>query len=95
MSVSFSASLHGLPEPAGPVIAPRVSAVIIEVADRAVGILAEDGARLRFHAAEARFSALDGQIFRSAGEAERAARRVLDNRKRTHGLASPVREARR
>ncbi|MFC0283150.1 hypothetical protein ACFFJB_05935 [Camelimonas abortus] len=70
-------------------------AVIIEIADLAAGILAADGAGYRFHAAGPRFAALDGRIFRSAGEAERAARHVLTARKRVSGVAAPEREARR
>lgn len=86
--------------PSGPAISGhQLSAVVIEVANRAAGILAEDGARYRFHSAEARYASLDGQHFRSAGEAERAARRLYANRKQvpaqTGTPAAPAREARR
>lgn len=73
----------------------RPTAVIIEIAGKPAGIAAVDGARFRFHAAAPRFQGLDGQIFRTPGDAERAARRVNDRRRRGHGLAAVAGEARR
>jgi hypothetical protein len=46
------------------------------VEQEAVGIAARDRGGLRFHAALQTFNKLDGQIFRSALEATRAARAV-------------------
>lgn len=46
---------------------------IIEVSSQAAGIVVRDPAGFRFFAASHRFNALDGQIFRNAREAERAA----------------------
>lgn len=47
---------------------------IIEVASQAAGIVVRDKAGYRFFAASARFGALEGKLFRSAREAEKAAR---------------------
>ena len=46
---------------------------IIEVASQAAGIVVRDPDGYRFFAASHRFNALEGQLFRSANEAERAA----------------------
>ncbi len=46
---------------------------IIEVSSQAAGIVVRDPDGFRFFAASHRFNALDGQIFRNAREAERAA----------------------
>ena len=51
---------------------------IIEVSSHAAGIVVRDRGGYRFFAATHRFNALEGQIFRNAREAERAARRLLD-----------------
>ena len=47
---------------------------IIEVSSQAAGIVVRDPGGYRFFAASHRFSRLEGQIFRNAREAERAAR---------------------
>ena len=49
---------------------------IIEVASQAAGIVVRDPDGFRFFAASHRFNQLEGQIFRNAREAERAARRL-------------------
>ncbi len=46
---------------------------IIEVSSQAAGIVVRDPGGFRFFAASHRFNAMDGQIFRNAREAERAA----------------------
>lgn len=94
LSGSPSATLPDRQSPAA-VRRPAPVAVIIEIADRAAGIAAPDGARFRFHASEARFQPLDGQIFRTPGDAERAARRVYNNRRHGNDHAALAREARR
>ena len=52
------------------------NAYVFEIAGSTVGIVAPDGRGVRFHAALRRFNPLDGLVFRSANEAERAARRI-------------------
>ena len=51
---------------------------IIEVSSQAAGIVIRDRGGFRFFAATHRFNALEGQVFRNAREAERAAKRVLE-----------------
>jgi hypothetical protein len=51
---------------------------IIEVNSQAAGIVVRDRGGYRFFAATHRFNALEGQVFRNAREAERAARRLLN-----------------
>jgi hypothetical protein len=51
---------------------------IIEVSSQAAGIVVRDRGGFRFFAASHHFNALEGQIFRSAREAERAARQILN-----------------
>jgi hypothetical protein len=51
---------------------------IIEVSSQAAGIVVRDRGGFRFFAATQRFNALEGQVFRSAREAERAAKRLLE-----------------
>jgi hypothetical protein len=46
---------------------------IIEVSSQAAGIVVRDPDGFRFFAASHRFNGMDGQIFRNAREAERAA----------------------
>jgi len=46
---------------------------IIEVSSQAAGIVVRDPGGFRFFAATHRFNALEGQLFRNAREAERAA----------------------
>jgi hypothetical protein len=50
---------------------------IIEVASQPAGIVVRDPAGYRFFAASHRFDRLEGQLFRNAREAERAARRLV------------------
>jgi hypothetical protein len=50
---------------------------IIEVASQAAGIVVRDQDGYRFFAATHRFNPLEGQLFRNAREAERAARRLM------------------
>jgi hypothetical protein len=57
------------------------NAYVIEIGGDTVGIVAPDGRGVRFHAALRRFNPLDGLVFRSANEAERAARRIVAGRK--------------
>ncbi|NEW89636.1 hypothetical protein DU475_20545 [Rhodopseudomonas sp. WA056] len=52
-------------------------AFIIEVDSRAAGIVVRDGRTFRFHAACDDFSGLEGQGFRSPGDAQKAAVRHL------------------
>ena len=49
---------------------------IIEVSSEAAGIVVRGPGGYRFFAASHRFSRLEGQIFRNAREAERAATRL-------------------
>jgi hypothetical protein len=51
---------------------------IIEVSSIPAGIVVRDTGGFRFFAASHRFDRLEGQLFHSAGEAERAARRLLE-----------------
>jgi hypothetical protein len=50
---------------------------IIEVSSQAAGIVVRAPGGYRFFAASQRFNRLEGQIFRNAREAERAARRLV------------------
>ena len=49
---------------------------IIEVGSQPAGIIVRSGDGYRFFAASHRFNRLEGQIFRNAREAERAARQL-------------------
>jgi hypothetical protein len=49
---------------------------IIEISSQAVGIVVRGDDGYRFFAATHRFNALEGQLFRSANDAERAALRL-------------------
>ena len=51
---------------------------IIEVGSQAAGIVVRDPGGYRFFAATHRFNALEGQLFRNAREAERAAIRLAN-----------------
>lgn len=51
---------------------------IIEVASEAAGIVVRNPDGFRFFAASHRFNSLEGQLFRNAREAERAARRLAN-----------------
>jgi hypothetical protein len=55
-------------------------AYIIEVHNRTAGIVAGDEHGLTFFSSERAFDRLDGRDFRSAREAERAAKAVLGGR---------------
>jgi hypothetical protein len=55
-------------------------AYIIEIHDRTAGIVAGDERGFTFFSSERAFDRLDGRDFRSAREAERAARAVLGGR---------------
>lgn len=56
------------------------NAYIIEIHDRAAGIVARDERGFRFFSSERLFDGLDGRQFGSAREAERAVRAVLSTR---------------
>jgi hypothetical protein len=56
-------------------------AYIIEIHDRTAGIVAGDERGFTFFSSERAFDRLDGRDFRSAREAERAARAVLGGRR--------------
>jgi hypothetical protein len=58
------------------------NAYIIEIHDRAAGIVTRDERGFRFFSSERLFDSLEGRQFRSAREAERAARAVLSERSR-------------
>ena len=51
---------------------------IIEVGSRAAGIVVRNREGYRFFAASHRFNRLEGQLFRNAREAERAALRLVN-----------------
>jgi hypothetical protein len=55
-------------------------AYIIEVQSRTAGIVARDERGFRFFSSERAFDSLEGRQFRSARDAERAARTLLDGR---------------
>ncbi len=52
---------------------------IIEVGSQSAGIVVRNPDGYRFFAASHRFNALEGQLFRNAREAERAARRLVND----------------
>lgn len=56
------------------------NAYIIEIHDRAAGIITRDERGFRFFSSERLFDSLEGRQFRSAREAERAARAVFAER---------------
>ena len=51
---------------------------IIEVGSQAAGIVVRDREGYRFFAASHRFNPIEGQVFRNAREAERAALRIVN-----------------
>jgi hypothetical protein len=51
---------------------------IIEVGSKPAGIVVRDTGGYRFFAASHKFNWLEGQLFRNAREAERAARRLAE-----------------
>jgi hypothetical protein len=60
-------------------------AYIIEVQNRTAGIVARDPHGFKFFSSERIFDSLDGRQFRSAREAERAARAILSERDHVAG----------
>ena len=56
-------------------------AYIIEVHDHTAGIVTKDARGFRFFSSERLFDSLEGREFRSAREAERAARAEFDERR--------------
>jgi hypothetical protein len=50
---------------------------VIEVSSKTAGIVVRDTRGYQFFAASHLFNALEGQVFRNAREAERAARRLI------------------
>jgi hypothetical protein len=51
---------------------------IIEIGSQPAGIVVRDSGGYRFFAASHKFNRLEGQLFRNAREAERAARRLAE-----------------
>ena len=64
------------------------NAYIIEIQDRTAGIVARDAQGVRFFSSERIFDSLEGRLFRSARDAERAARALLSERYRAPGVRS-------
>ena len=62
-------------------------AYIIEIESRTAGIVARDAQGYRFFSSDRAFDGLEGREFRSAREAERAARALLQQRR--HLMANP------
>ena len=58
---------------------------IIEVNSQPAGVVVRNAEGFRFFAASQRFDRMEGKLYRNAGEAERAARRLDKTR-----LAAPV-----
>ncbi|OAF11586.1 hypothetical protein [Bradyrhizobium neotropicale] len=58
----------------------HTQAYIIEIHDRAAGIVTREARGFRFFSSERLFDSLEGRQFRSAREAERAARAVFSER---------------
>lgn len=58
------------------------NAYIIEIQERAAGIVTRDERGFRFVSSERLFDSLEGRQFRSAREAERAARAVFSEQSR-------------
>lgn len=56
-------------------------AYIIEIHDHTAGIVTRDERGFRFFSSQRLFDSLEGRMFRSAREAERAARAVLAERR--------------
>jgi hypothetical protein len=63
-------------------------AYIIEVHNRTAGIVTGDEHGFRFFSSERAFDRLEGREFRSARDAERAARALLDAR--LHSVSEPT-----
>jgi hypothetical protein len=67
---------------------------IIEVGSESAGIVVRDRAGFRFFSASRRFSSLDGKLFRSAREAERAAKsRASSSKSASPGFVTSLRRA--
>ena len=64
------------------------NAYIIEIQNRTAGIVARDAQGFRFFSSERIFDSLEGRQFRSARDAERAARALLSERYRAPGVRS-------
>ncbi len=62
-------------------------AYIIEIESRTAGIVARDEQGYRFFSSDRTFDGLEGREFRSARDAERAARTLLQQRR--HLMANP------
>ena len=62
-------------------------ASIIEIESRTAGIVAKDERGYRFFSSDRTFDGLEGREFRSARDAERAAKAVLQQRR--HLVAAP------
>jgi len=62
-------------------------AYIIEIEERTAGIVARDERGYRFFSSDRNFDGLEGREFRSARDAERAARALLQQRR--HLLTNP------
>jgi hypothetical protein len=62
-------------------------AYVIEIGSRTAGIVARDERGYRFFSSDRAFDGLEGREFRSARDAERAARTLLQQRR--HPIASP------
>ena len=60
----------------------KSNAYIIEIHDRAAGVVTRTVRGFRFFSSERLFDSLEGRQFRSACEAERAARAVFSERNR-------------
>ena len=64
------------------------NAYIIEIQNRTAGIVTRDAQGFRFFSSERIFDSLEGRQFRSARDAERAARALLSERYRAPGIPS-------
>ncbi len=74
-----NSSRHGyLADPKAISAAHMSDSYIIEVSSQAAGIVVRDRAGFRFFAASERFQGLEGQVFRSARAAERAASQYIE-----------------
>ena len=67
--------------------ADMTQAYIIEIESRTAGIVTRDERGYRFFSSDRTFDGLDGREFRSARDAERAARTLLQQRR--HLIANP------
>jgi len=67
--------------------ADMTQAYIIEIESRTAGIVARDERGYRFFSSDRTFDGLEGREFRSARDAERAARTLLQQRR--HLVAAP------